>query len=235
MVPEVGQSVGTHLVIPHSHYRSDTPGDSDMTPARRIAVITVAMLSGTTLACHKAPAPQPAPAVVPASGPNPDSIRRAQEAEAARLAAEDAARRKAAADAAAAAEARNAAGTTASLRTTLLAMVHFEVDQSDLRVEDRTILDAKVPILQANPGVALRISGHTDERGSDEYNLALGQRRASAVKAYLVQRGVAESRIETISYGEERPIAQGSDEGAWSQNRRAEFEITAGGQTLRKP
>ena len=101
--------------------------------------------------------------------------------------------------------------------------------------DDRAILDAKVPILQANTGVTLRISGHTDERGSDEYNLALGQRRAAAVKAYLVQHGIAESRIETISYGEERPIAQGSDESAFSQNRRAEFEITAGGQTLRKP
>jgi peptidoglycan-associated lipoprotein len=206
-----------------------------MTPTRRIAVIAVAMLSGTTLACHKAPAPQAAPVVIPASGPDADSIRRAQEAEAARLAAEDAARRKAAADAAAAASARDAASAAASLRATLLAMVHFDFDQSDLRQEDRAILDAKVPILQANAGVALRISGHTDERGSDEYNLALGQRRAAAVRGYLVQRGVAESRIETISYGEERPIAQGSNESAWSQNRRAEFEITAGGQALRKP
>ena len=81
----------------------------------------------------------------------------------------------------------------------------------------------------------IRVAGHTDERGSDEYNLALGQRRAAAVKAYLVQHGIPETRIETVSYGEERPIAQGSDESAFLQNRRAEFEITAGGQTLRKP
>jgi peptidoglycan-associated lipoprotein len=79
------------------------------------------------------------------------------------------------------------------------------------------------------------VSGHTDERGSDEYNLALGQRRAAAAKAYLVQHGIADSRIETISYGEERPVAQGSDDAAYAQNRRAEFEITAGGQMLRKP
>jgi peptidoglycan-associated lipoprotein len=207
-----------------------------MTRTRRIAVMTVAMLSGTTLACHKAPAPQATPAVLTSSrGPDADSLRRAQEAEAARRAADEAARRKAADDAAAAAASRNAASTAAMLRTTLTAIVHFDYDQSELRAEDRAILDAKVPILQANTGVTLRISGHTDERGSDEYNLALGQRRAAAVKAYLAQHGIAESRMETISFGEERPIAQGSDESAFALNRRAEFEITAGAQSLRKP
>src|SRR4029079_2805276 len=123
----------------------------------------------------------------------------------------------------------------ATLRATLTATVHFDFDQSDLRPDDKSLLDAKIPILQANTSVMIRVSGHTDERGSDEYNLALGQRRAAAAKAYLVQHGIAESRIETISYGEERPIAQGSDEGAYPQNRRAEFEITAGGNMLRKP
>ena len=114
-------------------------------------------------------------------------------------------------------------------------MVHFDYDKSDLRPDARAILDAKVPILQANPDVKIRISGHTDERGSDEYNLALGQRRAAAAKEYLMQHGIAEARIETVSYGEERPIAQGSDESAYAQNRRDEFEITAGPQTLKAP
>jgi peptidoglycan-associated lipoprotein len=123
----------------------------------------------------------------------------------------------------------------ASLRAALVAVVHFDFDQSDIRPDTRATLDAKVPILQANPNVVIRIAGHTDERGSDEYNLALGQRRAAAAKRYLVERGIAESRIETISYGEERPVQQGSDEDAWAQNRRAEFEITGGGQTLRRP
>jgi len=183
---------------------------------------------------HKAP-DQPAPAVIPAAGPNADSARAAQEA-AARRAADDAARRRAAdSAAAAAAAARDAAAAAGALRTTLTAMVHFDYDQADLRPDDRAILDAKVPILTANPAVMIRVAGHTDERGSDEYNLALGQRRASAVKAYLVQHGIAESRVQTISYGEERPMAQGTDEGAYSQNRRAEFEITGGPQTLRKP
>jgi peptidoglycan-associated lipoprotein len=200
-----------------------------MMPQRRIAV-TLAMLSVTMLACrHKAPEPAPVPAATPV-GPDADSARRAAD-EAARRAAEDeAARRAAAAEAA-----RRAAAEGAAATSTLTTPVHFDFDQSDIGSEDRAILDAKVPILQANSGVMIRIAGHTDERGSDEYNLALGQRRAGAVKAYLVQHGISESRIETVSYGEERPVAQGSNEGAYYQNRRAEFEVTSGGQTLKKP
>src|SRR5437867_2856440 len=82
------------------------------------------------------------------------------------------------------------------------------------------------------PGLRVRISGHCDERGSDEYNLALGNRRATKAKEYLVQHGVDAGRVETGSYGEERPIAQGHDENAWAQNRRDEFEILAGGDVL---
>lgn len=207
-----------------------------MNATGRIAVLMTAVLSATTVACKgKQPEPAPVPAARPA-GPNEDSLRRVREAEeAARRAAADEAARRAAADEAARRAAADAAAATEAARAALTAPVHFEYDQSELRGEDRAILDAKVPILQANTGVAIRVAGHTDERGSDEYNLALGQRRAASVKAYLVQRGIAESRIETVSYGEERPVAQGSDEGAFSQNRRAEFEITAGGQTLRKP
>jgi len=202
-------------------------------PTRRIAVLTMAVLSVTTVACRKKPepAPTPMPSTAPV-GPNADSARLAQQREAQRIADEAARRRAADSIAAANANARDAGG---ALRTTLTTPVHFLYDQSDLRSEDKAILDAKVPILQANPGVMLRVAGYTDERGSDEYNLALGQRRAAAVRAYLVGRGIPESRFETISFGEERPVAQGSDEGAFSQNRRAEFEITAGGQTLRRP
>jgi peptidoglycan-associated lipoprotein len=206
-----------------------------MTNVRRIAGLTTALLSVVALdACHKKPAPAPAPAPTTTAGPNADSARLAQE-EAARRAAADAARRRADSIAAAEAAARDAANAVSALRTTLTATVHFDFDQSDLRSEDRAILDAKIPVLQANPSVMLRIGGHTDERGSDEYNLALGQRRAAAAKRYLVDHGIADSRLETISYGEERPVAQGSDESAWAQNRRAEFEITAGGQNLRRP
>jgi len=204
---------------------------------RRIAVLTIATLSVAMLdACKKKPEPAPIPAAAPPRGPNADS---AAEAERARIAAENARRaaERRRQDSIDAANRERDAMTrdAATLRATLTATVHFDFDQSDLRPDDKSLLDAKIPILQANTSVMIRVSGHTDERGSDEYNLALGQRRAAAAKAYLVQHGIAESRIETISYGEERPSAQGSDEGAWAQNRRAEFEITAGGQTLRKP
>ncbi|MEP6495754.1 MAG: OmpA family protein [bacterium] len=207
-----------------------------MMRTRRIAVLTMAMLSVAAIdACHKKPEPVPVPLQTAVPGPNADSARRAQEEAARRLAADEAARRRADSINAADAAARNAAGGTAGLRTTLTTTVHFAYDQADLRPEDKALLDAKIPILQANLGVMIRIAGHTDERGSDEYNLALGQRRAAAVKAYLVQHGLPDARFETISYGEERPAAQGANEGAWSQNRRAEFEITAGGQTLKRP
>jgi peptidoglycan-associated lipoprotein len=104
-----------------------------------------------------------------------------------------------------------------------------------LRSDDQAALDQKVSILNANAAVRIRISVHCDERGSDEYNLALGNRRATAAKQYLVSHGIAADRIETVSYGEERPIATGHDEDSWAQNRRDEFEILSGGDNLRKP
>jgi peptidoglycan-associated lipoprotein len=113
--------------------------------------------------------------------------------------------------------------------------VHFDFDKSDIRPEDRPTLDRKAAILGANGGLRLRISGHADERGSDEYNLALGNRRAAAVKTYLINNGIDGGRLEVVSYGEEQPIASGHDEDSWFQNRRAEFDVTAGGTSLRMP
>ena len=122
-----------------------------------------------------------------------------------------------------------------ALRNTLREVIHFDFDESDLRDDARSRLDAKLPILLANPGLTLRISGHADERGSDEYNLALGQRRAAATKRYLTERGVSDGRIETASFGEEQPVAAGGDESSYAANRRAEFEITGGGDRLARP
>src|SRR5467141_5302047 len=116
-----------------------------------------------------------------------------------------------------------------AVRALLGTMIHFDYDKSNIRSEDAGTLDQKVAILQANPNLRIRISGHCDERGSDEYNLALGNRRATASKQYLVSHGIDASRIETVSYGEERPIVNGHDETAWAQNRRDEFEILSGG------
>jgi peptidoglycan-associated lipoprotein len=114
-----------------------------------------------------------------------------------------------------------------SVRMMLGTMIHFEYDKSSLRREDASV--------QANSGARIRVSGHCDERGSDEYNLALGNRRASAAKQYLVSHGIDGGRIETTSYGKERPVDPAHNEQAWATNRRDEFDILSGGDDLRQP
>lgn len=99
--------------------------------------------------------------------------------------------------------------------------VHFVTDSYSIDGEARSILDTQAAWLQANPSVNVTIEGHADERGTREYNLALGDRRANAAKNYLAGKGIAASRMTTISWGKERPEALGSDESAWAQNRRA--------------
>ena len=102
--------------------------------------------------------------------------------------------------------------------------VYFDFDRDVLRDDARAMLDAKVPILVANPGVTVAITGHTDERGTAEYNLALGQRRAAQVKRYLTSKGIDDARLTTQSLGDSQPAVQGTDESAYQQNRRAEFQ-----------
>ncbi|MEO8138827.1 MAG: peptidoglycan-associated lipoprotein Pal [Gemmatimonadota bacterium] len=128
-----------------------------------------------------------------------------------------------------------AARITASVLAELGTMVHFDFDQADIRTDDKMLLDRKAAILGANQGLRVTISGHADERGSDEYNLALGTRRAAAVKTYLANKGIDGGRLTVTSYGEERPLAAGHDEDAWAQNRRAEFEPPMGAANLRMP
>ena len=99
--------------------------------------------------------------------------------------------------------------------------VHFDTDDYSIDTEDRAILDTQAAWLQRNTGVRVTIEGHADERGTREYNLALGDRRANAAKNYLASRGVNPARMTVISWGKERPVAEGSDESAWAQNRRA--------------
>ena len=128
-------------------------------------------------------------------------------------------------------EARNNAAKSEAIRAAtaaLTATIYFDYDRSDITDDSRAKLDAKVPVLTQNTAVRIRIAGHTDSRGSDEYNLALGQRRAAAAKRYLTDRGVDGSRIEIVSFGEERPTCTDESEGCWSRNRRDEFEITGG-------
>lgn len=194
---------------------------------RKHRVLVLAMIGVTVFAaCRRQqeapppPAPEPAPVETCDSAcraARADSIRRAQEADSIRRVreAEEAARR-------AAEQARNL----------LTAKIFFDYDQSEIRADQRATLDAKIPVLRANPAVRILISGHADERGSDEYNIALGQARAAAARRYLTDNGIDPSRIQITSYGEERPAVQGTDESAYAQNRRAEFEIVAGGENL---
>ena len=109
-----------------------------------------------------------------------------------------------------------------------LARVYFEYDSTTLSMEARTTLQEDYQTLKTSPSLRVEIEGHTDERGTNEYNMALGQKRANAVKSYLVQLGVSASRIETISYGEELPAETGHDEAAYSKNRRAQFRVLGG-------
>jgi peptidoglycan-associated lipoprotein len=192
-----------------------------------LAGLTAAAAVG---ACGGSPPPQTAPQPTESTADADAGRREREEAEArAREEAERLARQRAADSLAALGR------TTEAVRTMLGTMIHFDYDKANIRSDDAETLDQKVGILQANRNLRIRIAGHCDERGSDEYNLALGNRRATSAKQYLVSHGIDGDRIQTASYGEERPIADGHDETAWSQNRRDEFEITAGGDALRQP
>jgi peptidoglycan-associated lipoprotein len=119
-------------------------------------------------------------------------------------------------------------GSAEDLRVNVGDTVHFEYDKYQLREEDRGVLQRQASWLQKYPQVRVSIEGHCDERGTREYNLALGARRANAVKEYLVSLGVSSGRVETISYGKERPICTESSEGCYAQNRRAVTTVTSG-------
>ena len=109
--------------------------------------------------------------------------------------------------------------------TTLQAPVFFAFDEAALDDEARRTLDEKVSVLGANPDASLQVTGHADARGGDDYNFDLGYRRAMAVRDYLVGQGVGADRLIVATAGEERPVAAGSDEIAWQQNRRANFHM----------
>ncbi len=106
--------------------------------------------------------------------------------------------------------------------------LHFQYDSSTLEDASKRALASNVEIMQKFPTINVEVQGHADERGTVEYNLALGQRRAEAVRTYMTAMGVSASRVKAVSFGEEVPLAKGTGEVAWSQNRRAEFRITSG-------
>jgi len=108
--------------------------------------------------------------------------------------------------------------------------VHFEFDSARMAGESRSALSRNAALLRSYGAIRVEVQGHADARGTTDYNLALGDSRAQAIKDHLVNVGVAPSRVKTISFGEERPLAPGDDDGAWSKNRRAEFRVLEGDQ-----
>lgn len=190
---------------------------------QRIVITTILGLSIAGAACGKKEEPPMQP--TPVAGVNQDSIDRAR--------ADSIRNAQRIADSIRMANAANngAAGREEALRV-LTTAIHFEYDAASISGGDMAILDQKAAIMQANPGVRIRVTGHCDERGSDEYNLALGMNRAIAAKEYLVRRGIDASRIDVASLGREVPVDPASNEAAWAQNRRDEFDVTAGGSDL---
>ena len=103
--------------------------------------------------------------------------------------------------------------------------VYFDFDRSNLKMDAQEVLKRKATFLKANPNEKAIIEGHCDERGTSEYNLALGDRRANSAKKFLENLGIGDSRIKTISYGEERPLDSGNNEAAWAKNRNCQFRL----------
>jgi len=198
---------------------------------RSFALVALALATVTATACKKKPVVAPTPTTV-AKPFNQDS---ADAADRARRAAAESAAKAAADKAAAAAAAAKLASEIAAARSAFAMPVYFDYDKSDIRDDQKVTLEAKIPLFQANADMRIRVAGNTDNRGSDEYNLALGQRRAAEVKRYLVARGIDAGRIDVVSFGEERPAVAQDNEDAWAKNRRDEFEIIAGANPFKLP
>lgn len=177
---------------------------------RSVGLVLAAGLLVTAGCCTKKPAPAPAPEVAaeaPAPVPVPTEAPIAVPVEA---------------------PAETLPADLAELnKMGYLKDIFFDFDLHDVRAVERDAMAANAAWLKKWPTVKIQIEGHCDERGSNKYNMALGERRANAARDYLVSLGIDGSRVSTISYGEERPFVEGQNEEAWSQNRRAHFVVTA--------
>ncbi|HUE96856.1 MAG TPA: peptidoglycan-associated lipoprotein Pal [Longimicrobiaceae bacterium] len=180
----------------------------------RLGVVLAVLMMVPLVGCSRN---RPAAAPAPAPTSTDDAAARAR---ADSIAAAELARRQA--------EERERRAQMARAQEILQNAVYFGYDSQDLDAETQERLRTKAAIMRANPSVAVRVEGHADERGSTEYNLALGQRRAESVRTFLTGYGITGNRLATISYGKERPAVQGSNETAWARNRRADFAVTAG-------
>lgn len=192
-----------------------------------LTAVTILLVTG----CHHAPAlltppPQAAPEEI-AARTRADSIMAAERDR------EDALSRAGAERWAA--EEQRQARIRVALQHTLAQRIHFDFERAELRPGDLPLLERKLAILQANPTVTIRVAGNCDERGSEEYNLVLGNRRALVARQYLTSHGIAADRITTVSNGKERPLLHGSDQAGWAANRRDDFEPVHGAESLIPP
>lgn len=169
-----------------------------------IIFLAVIMLVG--VGCAKKAAQVPPPAA--AAGPSAEELRAREEAERRRRIAES----------------QLAARPAVTPGSSVMQAVYFDFDKSTLKDDSKAVLSRNAEWLRGNPQVRVQVEGHADERGTEEYNLALGERRAEAVKSYLTSLGIEGNRLNTISYGEEKPADPGHGESAWSKNRRADFK-----------
>lgn len=174
--------------------------------ALRLAVVAAAALSVTACASRPKPGPAPETAPPPAVAPTPEPTP------------------------APAPSASVTPGTIQDFVINIGERVFFDLDSYSVRADAAPLLDAQAAWLVRYPNVQIRIEGNADERGTREYNLALGSRRANSVREHLVSRGVAPSRISTVSFGKERPIDAGSSEEAFQRNRNARTAIVGGAQ-----
>lgn len=195
---------------------------------RFLSLTAVLMFAISVTGCPKKPTIAKEEAKAPAVDTNAQEEKARKEAEE-RARAEAEAKAKAEAEARARKEAEEKARREAEAVKAFQAEdIHFDFDRYDIKERDREILRSLADWLLKNKEAKVEIEGHCDERGSNEYNLALGDRRAHSTKQYLVTLGVSESRIKTISYGEEKPFCTESGEDCWWKNRRGHFSIQQG-------
>lgn len=184
---------------------------------RSLVALSIAM-SFVATACHKSapPATQPTPTPAPASNMAPPPPPSAAQSNGSVTRSDGD---------------PNAAAAAAT--ATMSDRIHFDYNMSDINDADRARLDLKAGLMKQYPGLRIRITGNCDERGSDEYNIALGMRRATAAKDYLIRVGIDASRIDVASLGRQVPLDPGQTDAAYAANRRDEFQIIAGSQSLR--
>ena len=187
------------------------------------SVLVATAVAFVFVACGSEPPPPPAPV-----GPTPEELEQRRLDSIAEVRAAEEARARAEQERLE----RERAAAAARARAALAEMVFFEYDDSRLTGEGERLLRAKLEILRNNPQVRLRMEGHADERGTSEYNIALGNERAESVIQFLTGFGLDSGRFSSVSYGEERPLSNATTDAAFARNRRVEFVITGGGDSI---